>query len=519
MESGEVEANKSITAKEQLKRINDILDEPHLLIGGLAVQFYYFPRDSWDIDLVCTIPVAKKIIEDLYPTNEWESTDKNEDDGRPDILITHRNKGREYGEIKFGPKIIEYPRYKKINWNILKENSVNFTYKTETYEKILVPNAAYLAFTKIMSFISRSEKSPQKALQDLKDFMNLSNQRAFSMFDFVNIIKSTKADEEIISEFLNKVKEKEEYITAVKSSSLHELLSIFFGGSVENIFSTNIRKSDDSCECEQQYSIFPDFMGEHFRSRLEFVQRFAISPYENEITTTELYQLLLEIYLSSHVKKVRIIDAVPKRWEEIVSENSSLNYGTETLKIISRRISRNLKTDFRRVFIINNDIENEIKKYSELTVKSRKQKLNSDIFLKALSIINEKELKIAASIKRGIGKRAYSLNGSKFMNRYVFLSDISGDDSVMNLFNELGDIVVINDGEMVCAETKCNGNNYDMNVITTSASKIYINYKDIRSDEGRIYSEKINEFFKIIESKKMIMTFDTLLSNGIHRKK
>ena len=50
-------------AKEELARINGVLKEPHLLIGGLAVQQYHVTRDSKDIDLICSFEIADEIIE------------------------------------------------------------------------------------------------------------------------------------------------------------------------------------------------------------------------------------------------------------------------------------------------------------------------------------------------------------------------------------------------------------------------------------------------------------------------
>ena len=62
---------ESAEAKKELGRIDDILNEKHLLIGGLAVKYFYPARESKDIDLVCSDAVRNTIIRELYPTNEW----------------------------------------------------------------------------------------------------------------------------------------------------------------------------------------------------------------------------------------------------------------------------------------------------------------------------------------------------------------------------------------------------------------------------------------------------------------
>lgn len=40
---------ESAEAKKELGRIDDILNEKHLLIGGLAVKYFYPARESKDI--------------------------------------------------------------------------------------------------------------------------------------------------------------------------------------------------------------------------------------------------------------------------------------------------------------------------------------------------------------------------------------------------------------------------------------------------------------------------------------
>ena len=77
-------------AKAELERINDLLAEPHLLIGGLAVQQYYSARISKDIDLVCDFDIAQHILDTLYPSLNWKVHDKQHDEYRPSFQIRHK---------------------------------------------------------------------------------------------------------------------------------------------------------------------------------------------------------------------------------------------------------------------------------------------------------------------------------------------------------------------------------------------------------------------------------------------
>ena len=43
---------ESAEAKKELGRIDDILNEKHILIGGLAVKYFYPARESKDIDYI-----------------------------------------------------------------------------------------------------------------------------------------------------------------------------------------------------------------------------------------------------------------------------------------------------------------------------------------------------------------------------------------------------------------------------------------------------------------------------------
>lgn len=84
---------ESAEAKKELGRIDDILNEKHILIGGLAVKYFYPARESKDIDLVCSDAVRNTIIRELYPTNEWDIFDENMDEYRPDYHIKNKKNG------------------------------------------------------------------------------------------------------------------------------------------------------------------------------------------------------------------------------------------------------------------------------------------------------------------------------------------------------------------------------------------------------------------------------------------
>lgn len=108
---------ESAEAKKELGRIDDILNEKHLLIGGLAVKYFYPARESKDIDLVCSDAVRNTIIRELYPTNEWDIFDENMDEYRPDYHIKNKKNGL---IISFGPKIKEREPYADIDWDLFK---------------------------------------------------------------------------------------------------------------------------------------------------------------------------------------------------------------------------------------------------------------------------------------------------------------------------------------------------------------------------------------------------------------
>jgi hypothetical protein len=208
-------------AKAELKRINDVLAEPHLLIGGLAIQQYYSARISKDIDLVCDFDVAQHILDTLYPSRDWKVYDKQNDEYRPSFQIRH--KVEDIGTIIFGPKISERPPYNHIDWERLKEGAQPFVTAAGLLEKILVPAAHALAYTKFISFLGRHAPE-DKVKADLKDFADITNHENFSVSLFYDLLRRSKSFEELSESFRAKASN---YTATLESSCLSALAPMF----------------------------------------------------------------------------------------------------------------------------------------------------------------------------------------------------------------------------------------------------------------------------------------------------
>ena len=210
-------------AKEELKRINEVSETDLLLIGGLAVQQYCPARDSKDIDLVCSFDLALKILINLYPTNDWKIHEPKYDDYRPSYRIQHKVEDK--GTIIFGPKILEREEYDHIDWDFLKKNSRPFSAKQgRPLEKILIPSADGLAYTKLISYLGR-KGNDVKITQDLKDFVDLTNHDDFSSSRFYDQLRISKAEELI---FRNFRKKSSNHLGLIAQSSLYALSPLFF---------------------------------------------------------------------------------------------------------------------------------------------------------------------------------------------------------------------------------------------------------------------------------------------------
>jgi nucleoside 2-deoxyribosyltransferase len=208
-------------AKEELERINEVLDAPHLLIGGLAVQQYYSARLSKDIDLVCDFETAQRILDKLYPSRDWMVQDKRQDEYRPSFRIKHRFE--EKGTIIFGPKISERAPYNHLDWESLQNGALPFRTNKGPLNNILVPSSHALAYTKFISFLGR--QSPEsKVKADLKDLTDLTNYELFSASSFYDLLRKTKSFDELIDNFRIKCKS---YSEVIKNSCLYGLAEMF----------------------------------------------------------------------------------------------------------------------------------------------------------------------------------------------------------------------------------------------------------------------------------------------------
>jgi hypothetical protein len=211
-------------AKRELERINDALEEPHLLIGGLAVQQFHAARDSKDIDLVCEFETARALLDRLYPSKDWTVENKQEDEYRPSYQIKH--KVDELGTIIFGPKISERAPYDHIDWNALERRAQEFRSANGPLKNILVPAPHALAYTKLISFLGR--KSPAHKIEvDLKDLVNLTNHGEFSASQFYDLLRQSRSHDELIANFRAKCEAHEAYSQIVSESSLLHLALMF----------------------------------------------------------------------------------------------------------------------------------------------------------------------------------------------------------------------------------------------------------------------------------------------------
>lgn len=187
---------KLAQAKNELVRINEILDSPLILIGGLAVQQYHVARDSYDIDLVCEHATAMKILHELYPSIDWSYEDRNQDEYRPEFVIKHKVHAN-YPALRFGPKITERQPYSFIQWEELSIEARKFSYKDKILDNILVPSIEKLCLMKFASYLGRSRNSTEKILQDLRDIIVLSNHNNFRLGEFYNLTRRWKIGDEI----------------------------------------------------------------------------------------------------------------------------------------------------------------------------------------------------------------------------------------------------------------------------------------------------------------------------------
>jgi hypothetical protein len=210
-------------ARNQLERINDVLDKPHLLIGGLAVQRYVPLRDSKDIDLVCESAVARKLLRDLFPTSQWKVENTTDDEYRPSFVVRHQ--WENLGDICFGPKVLERKAYEFISWEDLLKDGVPFEQRGKPLANIVIPKCSHLAFTKLISFLSRDRAKREKRRQDLQDFVDLSNNTTlFCPQEFLSFVYKAGAWDYLATNF--RVNDEED---AILAQSCLRKMSVLFG--------------------------------------------------------------------------------------------------------------------------------------------------------------------------------------------------------------------------------------------------------------------------------------------------
>lgn len=240
-------------AKEELKRINEILDSPKLLIGGIAVNQFIVERISMDIDLIVDFDTANSIIATLYPSLDWNKIDKNQDELRPSYEIVNRANSDLI--IRFGPKILQREPYEYVDWNILSEGAKSFKFKNFELKNILVPTPVNLSFTKLISYAARKQSNPKKAIVDLDDFANLTNQEGWNTIDFYTLVNRMSAFEYLNSTLEFTPDEK----GILENSSFYQLLNLFRTPTEEIAKSLQptklqIKRVDEAIESGEEFS-------------------------------------------------------------------------------------------------------------------------------------------------------------------------------------------------------------------------------------------------------------------------
>jgi hypothetical protein len=266
------------TAKEQLVRINEILHEPHLLIGGLAVEHYYKGRHSQDIDLVCDSKTARELLR-LYPSSEWSIEERNNDEYRPNYQIA--NNIHPDLLIIFGPKLSERDPYRYIDWNALHTGAKPFEYKGKILKNVLIPSAASLAFTKLIAAVDRKATSRPKSAQDFEDFINLTNCKTFSVNDFVFLFKRAKVNSEFGLEVATTIIE---YQETWKQSNIMFLFDVLTHGKVPGQpgprYLVEINRTGDNYGIHGDFPIENMFVHTNKETERDLLERIAAAQKE-----------------------------------------------------------------------------------------------------------------------------------------------------------------------------------------------------------------------------------------------
>lgn len=209
-------------AKQELLRLEEHLDQPILLIGGLAVQQYHRSRVSRDLDLVCSLQQQKILEKRAYPSNTYEF-EATQNDLRPNVTYRNLTTGT---RIYIGSKISERKPYPYIVFEHYLEEARSFTYNDKVCHQIVVPAAHHLAFSKLISHIAR--RGGEKSTQDLEDFRDLSNNKAFSLNHFLAYICRVNAEQHI-SKYFSETDFSAVELNLLEDSSAFRVSEIFSG--------------------------------------------------------------------------------------------------------------------------------------------------------------------------------------------------------------------------------------------------------------------------------------------------
>jgi SAM-dependent methyltransferase len=146
--------------------------------------------------------VARALVEQLYPSDQWKVEEANNDETRPSYRIYPLISQADLYRIEIGPKILERAPYEYIGWEELMIGAQLFKHKNYELKNILVPSAATLAFSKIISYMGRSRQQIVKRNQDLKDVVDLSNHESFKMHELYSLIGGDELREKIKKDFV-----------------------------------------------------------------------------------------------------------------------------------------------------------------------------------------------------------------------------------------------------------------------------------------------------------------------------
>src|SRR5258708_6543173 len=96
--------------EREMRRIDSVLKEPVLLIGGLAVKQFVPHRSTQDIDLVIAQEIALGLINTLYDSRYWNTVESNAQSYRPHFIVTPKPP-QEGPAIHLGFKVSERTPY------------------------------------------------------------------------------------------------------------------------------------------------------------------------------------------------------------------------------------------------------------------------------------------------------------------------------------------------------------------------------------------------------------------------